>query len=253
MITETLHASGVLELLIDRPPVNAFDIGLLHRLAESLEKVASRPEVRVVLLHAAGKGFCAGGDVKEVQALPNFDGILGQTSGSLRASLGVIRCATPVVAAVQGYCVGVGVLIAGCADILLAAEGTRFILAEVDNGATAGAVQALKLMPEKRARAAMMTAAPVSAEELHRYGSIAELAAPAGLAEAAHALCTRLAAKNPRTMRRLKQSLNGTSKAADIEAAYRAELSYTYELNIMGDAEAGRAAFISGERESYLK
>ncbi len=147
----------------------------------------------------------------------------------------------------------VGVLIAGCSDILLATPGARFVLAEVDNGATAGAVQALRLMPEARLRAAMMTAEPVMAEELHALGSVYRLSAPDRIAADAMTVAATIASKSAPAMRRLKRSLNGTTKAAEIEALYRAELSYTYELNIMGEAAAGRSAFITGKRKSYLK
>ena len=126
-------------------------------------------------MRADGRGFCGGGDVKEVEGLPGFEGILGQSSGSLRLSLAVLQCAVPVVCGVHAYCVGVGVLVAGAADMLVASRDTRFVLAEIDNGATAGAVQALKLMPEKRVRAAMMTAEPVLAQELHALGTVYRL------------------------------------------------------------------------------
>jgi enoyl-CoA hydratase len=248
-----LHADGILELTIDRPPVNAFDIGLLNDLAQLLEKIHERPDVHVVLLRAEGNGFCGGGDVKEVQALPGFEGILGQTGGSMRASMAASHCAVPVLSAVHNYCVGVGVLVVGSSDIVIAAKGTRFILAEIDNGATAGAVQALKLMPEKRVRAAMMTAAPVDADELYRFGSIYRLVDAENLRAAAMEVAAQIAAKNQLALRKLKLSLNGTTKASELQAAYRAELSYTYELNITGDANTARGAFLSGERKSYLK
>ena len=252
MFTEHLSTEGILELVIDRPPVNAFSIGLLHGLATRLEAVRDLETVRAVLLRGEGKGFCGGGDVKEVEGLPGFEGILGQSSGSLRLSLAVLQCAAPVVCGVHAYCIGVGVLVAGSADILVASRDTRFVLAEVDNGATAGAVQALRLMPEKRARAAMMTADPVMAQELHALGSIYRLVdTPAMVAAEAQAIAVRVARKNPAVMRRLKASMNNTSRAHELAAVYRAEMSYTYELNIMGDASAGRSAFISGDRGSY--
>jgi enoyl-CoA hydratase len=69
---------------------------------------------------------------------------------------------------------------------------------------------------------------------------------------AARAIAAKIAAKDPQAMRRLKRSLNNTTRAAEVEAAYRAELSYTYELNMMGQASRGRSAFITGERKSYL-
>jgi enoyl-CoA hydratase len=138
--------------------------------------------------------------------------------------------------------------------VLVASRDTRFVLAEIDNGATAGGVQALKLMPEKRVRAAMMTAEPVLAQELHALGSVYRLVeAHEEVAAAALAVAATIAAKSPQAMRRLKASLNNTTKANELLTLYRAEMSYTYELNIMGEASAGRTAFIKGERESYAR
>ncbi len=252
MFSEIIHDNGALELVIERPPVNAFSIGLLHDLAARIERIRDEPEIRVVILRAAGRGFCGGGDVKEVEALAGFEGILGQSSGSMRLSLAILLCAVPVVCAVHAYCVGVGVLVAGSADMLVASRDTRFVLAEIDNGATAGAVQALKLMPEKRVRAAMMTADPVLAQELHALGSIYRLCDSHGdTGDVAREMAGKIAAKNPEAMRRLKTSLNNTTKAHDLLTLYRAELSYTYELNIRGDASALRTAFIDGQRKGY--
>jgi enoyl-CoA hydratase len=253
MFNEILHADGTLELAIDRPPVNAFSIGLLHQLAARLESVKDRQEVRVVVLRADGRGFCGGGDVKEVEALSGFEGILGQSSGSMRLSVAVLQCAVPVVCGVHAYCLGVGVLVAGAADMLVASRDTSFVMAEIDNGATAGAVQALKLMPEKRVRAAMMTADPVLAQELHAFGTVYRLVdAHDAVAGEARTVAARIAGKSAEGMRRLKASLNNTTKAHELITLYRAEMSYTYELNILGEASAGRTAFIEGKREGYV-
>jgi enoyl-CoA hydratase len=252
VFNETLHEDGVLELVIDRPPVNAFSIGFLHDLAARIEGVKDRPEVRAIVLRADGRGFCGGGDVKEVEALEGFQGILGHASGSLRVSLAMLNSPVPAIAGIHAFCVGIGVLVAGAADILVAARDTRFVLAEIDNGATAGGVQALKLMPEKRVRAAMMTAEPVLAQELHALGTVYRLVETADeVAATALAVARQVAAKNPEAMRRLKLSLNNSTKAHELTALYRAEMSYTYELNIMGVASDGRAAFIDKKRGSY--
>ena len=245
------HVEGVVELVIERPPVNAFSIGLLEELAERISRAGVAPDTRAILLRAEGRGFCGGGDLKEAQALTEFGGILGQARGSLAASLAILDCSVPVICAVHGYCIGVGVLLAGCADILLAAENARFVLAEIDNGATAGGVMALRLMSDKRVRSAMMTAEPITADELHRYGSVYGIEPAERLVDAAHALAATIAAKDPQSIRRLKRSLRHSSRSADLESAYRAELSYTYELNMMGQASAARSAFIDGTRKGY--
>jgi enoyl-CoA hydratase len=205
-----------------------------------------------VLLRSDGPGFCGGGDVKEVERLPDFEGILGQASGSQEASLAVAECAAPVVVAVHGYCIGVGVLIVGTADIVVAARGTRFVLAEVDNGATSGGAQALGLLPEKRLRAAMFTADPIDAEELHAHGSVYRLVDAGELVSTARQVAAHIAAKSPEVVRRLKLSLNSSSGLDGLRARYRQELSYTYELNLLGEAQQGRADFVEGRRASYL-
>ena len=69
---------------------------------------------------------------------------------------------------------------------------------------------------------------------------------------AARELAERVALKSEETVRRLKQSINNTTGAAEYRARYRAEASYTYELNIRGVASEGRSDFIDKKRASYL-
>jgi enoyl-CoA hydratase len=202
-------------------------------------------------LRSAGRGFCGGGDVKEVQALPGFEGILGHGRYSLEACVAIEECPVPVIVAVHEYCIGIGVLVAGVCDIIVAARGTRFVLAEADNGAASGVVQALGLLPEKRMRAAMFTCDAFFAEEMHRYGSVYSVTERGDLVTTAHELAARIAGKRPGVVRALKQSMNRTA-GRDLVMKYRAELSYTYELNMTGDARAARGSFADGTREGYL-
>jgi enoyl-CoA hydratase len=249
-IAEQLSEEGVAELVLTHPPVNAFDIADLHDLAHRLDAMERRPEVRAVIFRSEGRGFCGGGDLKEVQGLEGFAGILGQASGSYRASLAIAECAVPVIVAAHRYCIGVGVLLAGAADILIAGSATRFVMAEIDNGATGGAIQASGLMPEKRLRAAMFTCEPVSAEELRGYGSIYQLVPEDEVPGAARRVAAVVASKPPQVVRRAKSSINN-SIGNDIRRLYRIEMSYTYELNLLGEAVAARQTFLDGERGSY--
>jgi len=250
-IREEEHSGGVIELVIDTPPVNALTIADLQLLAEVLGSYSEKPRVNAVVLRGEGRGFVAGGDVKEVQRLEGHQGILGQASGSLAATVALHECAVPVIAAVHNYCVGLGVLLAGSCDMVLCARGTQFVLAEVDNGATGGAIQASGLMPDKRLRAAMLTCEPVAAEELERYGSVYAVIDNEDLRSAALELASRIAAKPGRTVRAAKLALNA-STGRPIRDRYREELSYTYELNLAGDAAVARNGFVSGERPGYL-
>ncbi|OHV06919.1 putative enoyl-CoA hydratase [Mycobacterium talmoniae] len=255
-VTETVHDSGglagVAELVVESPPVNAYSITDLARLAELLRSYDNRDEVRAVLLRARGKGFCGGGDLKEVQGLPGFDGILGQARGSQDASLAIADCAVPVIGCVHGYCIGVGVLLAGTCDVLVGCQGTRFVLAEVDNGATTGGVQALGLLPERRMRTAMFTGEPFDIAELHGYGSVYHVGATADAAVAkAVEVAATIAGKAPRVIRAMKLALNNTA-GRDLRRLYRQEMSYTFELNMLGDASKARQTFLDGVRDGYL-
>jgi enoyl-CoA hydratase len=140
----------------------------------------------------------------------------------------------------------------GTADVVVAAAGTQFVLAEVDNGATSGAAQALALLPAKRLRAAMFTAEPIDAAELHAHGSIYRLVDPDAVVSTAFEVAQVIACKSPAVVRRLKLSLNATSGVDDLRTKYRQELSYTYELNLLGEAQQRRGDFVEGRRTGYL-
>lgn len=250
MITETIDENGVAELVVDNPPVNAFNLADIDSLVTHLRGYAESQQVHAVVLRATGKGFCGGGDVKEVQSLPGFEGIIGQTRGSLDLTLAIAECPVPVIGAIHGYCIGLGVLVAGVCDILLSSPDTPFVLAEADNGATSGVVQAIGLMPDKRLRAAMFTCEPVDSSELLAHGSVLRLVPPDNLPTAAHEVASTIAGKRTNVIRGIKASMAG-SIGRDIRTAYRQELSYTFELNISGEARAARGDFVDGRRSGY--
>jgi enoyl-CoA hydratase len=245
-----LAADGRYDVVIDAPPVNAFSIALLQELIDVFRSVPER--AGAVVLRSVGRGFCGGGDVKEVQSLPAFEGILGQGRYGLDCCVAIEQCPIPVVTAVHEYCIGIGVLVVGVSDIVVASAGTKFVLAEADNGAASGVVQALGLLPEKRMRSAMFTCEPFRAEELHAYGSVYSVVEPAELVPTAERVAGVIAAKAPAVIRALKQSMNRTANR-DLIAKYRAEMSYTYELNMTDDARAARGTFVDGTRGSYLQ
>lgn len=250
-IRQELSERGVLELVIDIPPVNALGIHDLAELARIIKSVDGRPEVTVVVLRGAGRGFIGGGDVKEVQRLPGFDGILGQVSGSTALTVGISECAVPVIAAVHRYCVGLGVLVAGASDIVVADEMCSFVLAEVDNGAAGGAVQAMGLMPDKRLRQAMFTCEPVLGRELATYGTVVAVPDEDSVRKEAFRIAEVIASKIPHVVRVAKKAINGSARR-DIEVLYRQETALTLELNMRGDARDARETFVSGERRGYL-
>ena len=105
--------TGIAEVVMDNPPVNALDVAGWFELARIVRELGEDPAVRVVVLRAEGRGFNAGVDIKEMQAPEGFDALIGANRGCFAAFAAVYECAVPVIAAVNGFCLGGGIGLAG--------------------------------------------------------------------------------------------------------------------------------------------
>ncbi|HEY7225591.1 MAG TPA: enoyl-CoA hydratase family protein [Micromonosporaceae bacterium] len=245
MISLTVDAAGVAEIVIDNPPVNALPVAGWFALAEALVAAGGDQAVRVVVLRAQGRGFNAGVDIKELQAAArNGSGtaIVGVNQGCAAAFAAVYDCPVPVIAAVHGFCLGGGIGLVGNADIVVASDDATFGLPEVDRGALGGATHLSRLVPQHRARAMMYTSATATAAELYGYGSVLRVVPRDQLRAAAFEVAAAVAAKSPTVIRAAKACLNGID-ALDVKRSYRFEQGFTYELNLTGVADELRTPF----------
>jgi 1,4-dihydroxy-2-naphthoyl-CoA synthase len=117
---KTTIDEGIAELVIDRPPVNALNDAGWHALADEIARLGYLPAVRVIVLRAEGRGFCAGVDIKELDAQP--EKIISVNAGNYRSFEAVHRNPLPVIVAVHGFVLGGGIGLAGAADIVIAAD-----------------------------------------------------------------------------------------------------------------------------------
>ncbi|HUJ06980.1 MAG TPA: enoyl-CoA hydratase family protein [Streptosporangiaceae bacterium] len=242
MISSSVGADGVAEVVMENPPVNALPVAGWFELARVLRGHGEDPAVRVVVLRAEGRGFNAGVDIKELQAATDFAAIVGVNRGCAAAFAAVYECSVPVIAAVHGFCLGGGVGLAGSADIVVASEDATFGLPEVDRGALGAATHLSRLVPQHRMRAMLYTSATATAAELHGYGSVLAVVPRADLHGAALELARQIAAKNPAVIRAAKESLNGIDPV-DLRRSYRYEQGFTFELNLSGVADEVRDEF----------
>jgi enoyl-CoA hydratase len=153
----------------------------------------------------------------------------------------------PVIAAVQGFCLGGGVGLAGNADIVVAAEDATFGLPEVDRGALGAATHLSRLVPQQLMRAMVYTCRTVTAQQLRDFGTVLQVVPRQDLRTAALALAGEIAAKDPAVIRLAKQSLNGIDPV-DVNRSYRYEQGFTFELNLSGVSDTARQAFVDGQR-----
>jgi len=163
--------NGVAVITLNRPQVlNALDVPAKERLGAIWQEIADDGAVRVAIIAGAGgRAFCAGSDIKEI----NRTGRMVTTETLMRALPGVgVALDKPVIAAVNGYCVGMGMTLALHCDLRVAARDTVLGYPEVRHGMIS-AVSALRLpqaMPSARALEMLLLARNISAEEGLRWG-----------------------------------------------------------------------------------
>ncbi len=233
----------IAEVVVDVPPVNALPVAGWFELADALTAAGRNPDVRVVVLAAEGKGFNAGVDIKEMQSTDGFTALVGANQGCAAAFAAVYDCAVPVIAAVQGYCLGGGIGLAGNADLIVASDDATFGLPEVKQGALGAATHLARLVPQQRMRHLVYTAEHATAQELASYGTVLTVVPREQLRMAARVVAAQIAAMDPTVIRAAKASLNGIDPV-DVKRSYRFEQGFTFELNLTGVSDQARDAFV---------
>lgn len=238
----TLEIRGHLaEIVFNHPPVNAFDTAGWELIPKRLAEAGADENVRCVLIRAEGRGFCAGVDIKEMQAHP--ERIVQLNRGNFLTFKAIQDCPVPVVCALHGFVIGGGVNIAGAADALIAAEDTWFSLPEIDRGAMGGASYMMRLFPIMKVRAAFFTGGRVPVADAFQYGAVEKVVPHERLLSEARDFCSIITAKSRTALVLAKQALNGL-EARDALRGYRFEQGFTFEMYMHEDSQKARDAFV---------
>jgi enoyl-CoA hydratase len=246
-ISSELDDSGIRIVTVAYPPVNALPVQGWFDLADALDRASRDMDTHVVVLRAEGKGFNAGVDIKEMQQTEGFDALIGANRGCFAAFRAVYECAVPVVAAVQGYCVGGGVGLVGNADCVVASEDAYFGIPEVDRGALGAATHLSRMVPPHLMRTLYFTGRNITATDLVQHGSVLEVVPRDLLDDAALAVAAEIARKDTRVIRMAKEAINGIDPV-DVNRSYRFEQGFTMELNLAGVADEHRDAFAGTDK-----
>ena len=209
---------GWVMLTLNRPDrLNAFDEPMHHALATALDTIAQDDTIRAVLLTGAGRGFCAGQDLAAIGYAP--DGTppdIGATVDKFYNPL--IRrlraLPKPIICAVNGVAAGAGANIALACDIVLAARSAKFIQAFAKIGLvpdSGGSFFLPRLIGEARARALMLLAEPITADQAQTWGMIWKAIDDTALISEAEALTAHLATQPTQTLALIKQAMNASA------------------------------------------
>src|SRR5687768_6912074 len=173
----TQRDGAVLTITLNRPEVfNAFNAALHAALFRALEEAAA-PEVRAVVVTGAGRGFCAGQDLREFQEAPGS--IRDRLEQTYHPNIRAIRALEkPVLAAVNGPCAGAGLSLASACDIRIASDAATFVPGFVGIGLipdSGGSFFIHRLLGFARAFEWMSSNKKLTAVEAHAWGLVSEV------------------------------------------------------------------------------
>ena len=206
-VIRTRTEGHVFEVTLDRPKANAIDLATSQRMGETFKSFRDDPELRVCIVRTAGeKFFSAGWDLK---AAASGDSVVGDYGVGGFAGLQELRDLNkPVIAAVEGMCVGGGFELALSCDMILATEASSFALPEIRAGtlADAATIKLPKRIPYHVAMDMLFTGRWMDCAEAHRWGLVNEMMADgAALYDRAWELARLLASGPPLVFAAIKE------------------------------------------------
>ncbi len=245
---------GVALITINRPErLNALDTEHYAGLSQAWQTVRDDSAIRVAVITGAGeKSFSTGADLKSFIPKPPelAELLLTQKSQLLNRGLEVWK---PVIAAVNGYCLGGGMTLLLAADIRVAAEHATFSVAEVKRGvfpANGGTQRVAQQLPHAIAMEMLLTGESIDAATAARWGLVNKVVPLSQLMESAMDYAKRIAANAPLAVQAAKE-LALRSRDLDLASGLRMEQLFLRLLQDSEDVQEGAAAFAAKRKPQF--
>lgn len=231
---------GVALVTLQNGPLNLMSPDLLFELRDLFQELSDDVTMRAVVLTGSKRSFCAGADVTSFKVFPEkTNTIIGQDTYNR-----IEACRLPIIAAIDGHCLGGGLELALCCDIRFAAEEAHIGLTEANLSLIAaygGNTRLPWLIGEANAKRMFYTAARLSGSEAVRYGLAQEVYPSEELIDKALELAHLIATKAPRSITAAKAVMNGFRNDA-FAAGMRRENEWCFYASRSQDCKEGMAA-----------
>lgn len=245
------HSPQIVIITLNRPErLNAFGVQLRVELEEALGQLTQDEEVRVAIITGAGRAFCAGADIKEWASGADPVAALAQETRVLN-EFGTADVIKPLVAAVNGYCLGAGLnLVATRCDIRIAGESALFGMPEVARGTIDRTVPfALEGLSRAFLSELLFTGDPVSAQRAREAGLVNEVVPDDEVMPAAIRMAERIARHSPTAVRATKLNLLKTFEATPSAVAW--EMRLRERVSGSNETREGMQAFVEKRIPSW--
>lgn len=250
-------------ITLNRPDKkNAFDAEMLCRLCDAWDMIDADDGIRVAIMTGAGGNFSAGADLDRlVGALlagkpaesPYEERIRQDVSLIYKGFLKEHRPATPIVAAVEGYCYAGGIEILQAFDVRVAAAGARIAVSEVQRGLfpmSASTVRLPRQIPWTVAMEMLITGEPISGQRAYEVGLVGHVVPDGTALDRAREIADRIARNGPLAVRNIKASVLAADALPEADA-YQRELELGMEVMASQDAKEGPRAFLDKREPDF--
>ncbi len=241
MIRSTMD-NGLMEICIDRPDKrNALSHAMYDRLSELVDQASADAGCSAVILHGAGGMFTAGADIQDFQTKRGYE-----DSPAVRFLRKLAKTDVPVIAAVEGFAIGIGATLLQHVDFVYASPQTRFRMPFVALGLCPEAGSSFlleKLVGARRAREWLLQCKPFDGHQAHDAGFVTALAEPGKVLDLARATAADLA-KLPRASVRAGKALLRRHDEVGVTAALDAEVRAFADLLNTEDTQRIFKAFL---------
>ncbi|MBB2775905.1 UNVERIFIED_ORG: enoyl-CoA hydratase/carnithine racemase [Comamonas terrigena] len=245
LLVQTRDARGVVTLTLNDPVrFNALGAPMLEALQSALTELATDTGVRVVVLAAQGKAFCAGHNLKDMAAHPQLDYYQDLFAQCSRMMLSIARLPVPVIARVQGMATAAGCQLVAQCDLAVASTQASFATSGIQYGlfCATPSVPLVRNIPFKQAMEMLLTGDFMDAETAHSRGLVNRVVAPEDLDVEVEKLVQAIVQK-PATAVRMGKELLYRQRELGLQAAYQLA-GEVMACNMMdADAQEGAQAF----------
>ena len=236
-------ADRIAVVVLDNPPVNAQPPALWAELAQAFDELGERADVAVTILTGAGRVFSAGADLVS-QATPEPEAAVWRRLRACReATYAILEHRHPVVGAVNGPAVGLGVSLLACCDMLVCADHASLSLPELSVGLVGGARHAMRILSPAAVRYLFFTGRRMDAQEMYRRGLVERCVPAAELMAAARDIAGAIAAQPPQALRIAKETFRAI-ESMTLRDGYRYEQDRLVELSRTEEAREALSAFV---------
>jgi enoyl-CoA hydratase len=235
----------VLVITLNRPDqMNAINTALAQGLLGAVRQLDEDPALTVGVLTGAGRGFCAGMDLK---AFATEGGPVGMDEFIRNGAQ------KPLIAAIEGFALAGGLELALSCDLLVAAAGVKIGIPEVNVGlfaAGGGLLRLPRVLPYAVAMELALTADPITAEQAHSYGLVSRVSEKGGALEMAITLAERIAKNAPLGVAASKQLIRASLDQTEAEF-WEFQKSFMGKVFTSADAKEGPAAFAQKRQPNW--